>query len=170
MRKFCFGGAIVRTVFQKMSSLETKWKIQKMFLWFCALPTLRVGRSVTRLTVYRAFSSRKAVLGCEALSSIQEMENKSQLTWISERPKWIAACKPFALSTPWKLISILDRIAMTNLFLITCWSVQHHYAETLQDKNNSSNVATIDASVKRKAPRETETLVNCQPSYWATNT
>ena len=53
----CF---IVRTDFWKVVLLQKCFLLKNRFLfWNCALPTLRAGRSVTRLTVYWAFPYQK---------------------------------------------------------------------------------------------------------------
>ena len=52
VRRLCFGGALLSALKKKVSFSE---KNEKNDLCSDALPTLRVGRSVTRLTVYWAF-------------------------------------------------------------------------------------------------------------------
>ena len=47
--------SIVRNDFRKVDIYEESVFLEKVFFSSIALPTLRVGRSVTRLTVYWAF-------------------------------------------------------------------------------------------------------------------
>ena len=54
VRRLCFGGALLPALFfEKIILLKNK-KIGKQFSWESVLPTLRVGRPVTRLTVHWA--------------------------------------------------------------------------------------------------------------------
>ena len=55
VRRLCFGSALLRALFfekVKFSKNDKIWK--NMFLYEYCLPTLRVGRQVTRLTVHWA--------------------------------------------------------------------------------------------------------------------
>ena len=59
VRKLCFGGALLRAVFlEKVMFLKKYLLCEKVDFCSCELPTLRVGRPVTRLTVHWAFPSR----------------------------------------------------------------------------------------------------------------